>query len=230
MAIHSWSYRGFLSLMGLLQRPDVFKASLTTFKPNLVLSLLCYFLLYSFRFKSRSHMLVFPEVISGVLACVQVAVVEAPVAVWTYNNTGYPEMYIGHLDHNEDSYQQRCKSARQNGNTTKAISVPPGRLLLLHGVLDGNVHFTHTSMLFSQLICVGKPYLLQVSTIHRRGTAFDKGKLVSMMSSTSYTTYRRTCALKWLPSTIRPDLTMQFLLLASRGGCPTRVANPRHSR
>lgn len=41
VAIHGWSYGGFLSLMGLIQRPNVFKVKLF-FAPHLV-----------FRFKKR---------------------------------------------------------------------------------------------------------------------------------------------------------------------------------
>lgn len=38
----------------------------------------------------------------------------------------------------------------------------PNRLLLLHGFLDENVHFAHTSILLSFLVRAGKPYDLQV--------------------------------------------------------------------
>lgn len=31
VAIHGWSYGGFLSLMGLIHRPDIFKVRTTTF-------------------------------------------------------------------------------------------------------------------------------------------------------------------------------------------------------
>lgn len=36
------------------------------------------------------------------------------------------------------------------------------RLLIIHGLLDENVHFQHTSMLISALVKAGKPYQLQV--------------------------------------------------------------------
>lgn len=42
VAIHGWSYGGFLSLMGLIQRPNVFKVKMFFFAPLLV-----------FRFKKR---------------------------------------------------------------------------------------------------------------------------------------------------------------------------------
>lgn len=37
VAIHGWSYGGFLSLMGLIHKPDVFKVETT----NVLLLLLC---------------------------------------------------------------------------------------------------------------------------------------------------------------------------------------------
>ncbi|KAJ8417657.1 hypothetical protein AAFF_G00225000 [Aldrovandia affinis] len=111
VAIHGWSYGGFLSLMGLLQRPDIFK----------------------------------------------VAVAGAPVTMWTYYDTGYTERYIGHPDDNQESYHLGSIAVQAHLFPTE-----PGRLLLLHGVLDENVHFTHTNMLVSQLIRTGKPYHLQL--------------------------------------------------------------------
>lgn len=37
-----------------------------------------------------------------------------------------------------------------------------GRLLLIHGLMDENVHFTHTTSLVQALVKAGKPYRLQV--------------------------------------------------------------------
>lgn len=36
------------------------------------------------------------------------------------------------------------------------------RLLIIHGLIDENVHFSHTSLLISTLVKFGKPYQLQV--------------------------------------------------------------------
>ncbi|XP_023673029.1 dipeptidyl peptidase 8-like isoform X1 [Paramormyrops kingsleyae] len=111
VAIHGWSYGGFLSLMGLLQRPDLFK----------------------------------------------VAIAGAPVTMWTHYDTGYTERYMGLPEQNQDSYQL-------SSVTLQAHRFPsqPGRLLLLHGVLDENVHFAHTNLLLSALVRAGKPYQLQL--------------------------------------------------------------------
>ena len=38
----------------------------------------------------------------------------------------------------------------------------PGRLLIVHGFMDENVHFRHTETLVEALLKEGKPYQLQV--------------------------------------------------------------------
>lgn len=47
-------------------------------------------------------------------------------------------------------------------NVLSLAFLRPNRLLLLHGFLDENVHFAHTSILLSFLVRAGKPYDLQV--------------------------------------------------------------------
>ncbi|KAL4660669.1 dipeptidyl peptidase 8 isoform X1 [Arapaima gigas] len=111
VAIHGWSYGGFLSLMGLLQRPDIFK----------------------------------------------VAVAGAPVTMWTHYDTGYTERYMGLPVLHPDCYQLGSVALQAHRFPSQ-----PGRLLLLHGILDENVHFTHTNMLLSLLVRAGKPYHLQL--------------------------------------------------------------------
>ena len=41
------------------------------------------------------------------------------------------------------------------------------RLLIIHGMIDENVHFAHTSQLINALIRAGKPYQLQVFNVLR---------------------------------------------------------------
>lgn len=42
------------------------------------------------------------------------------------------------------------------------LSFRENRLLIIHGLIDENVHFSHTSLLINTLIKYGKPYQLQV--------------------------------------------------------------------
>ncbi|XP_078490764.1 dipeptidyl peptidase 9-like isoform X2 [Ciona intestinalis] len=118
VAIHGWSYGGYLSLMGLAQRPDIFK----------------------------------------------VAIAGAPVVNWTKYDTGYTERYMGTPDANPDAYDE--------GSVTRcADSFPnePNRLLIVHGLIDENVHFVHTTDLISALVKCCKPYQLQIYPGERHG-------------------------------------------------------------
>ncbi|KAM4746824.1 dipeptidyl peptidase 8 isoform 2-T2 [Rhinophrynus dorsalis] len=111
VGVHGWSYGGYLSLMALIQRPDIFR----------------------------------------------VAIAGAPVTLWIFYDTGYTERYMGHPDQNEHGYYMGSVAMQ-----AEKFPSEPSRLLLLHGFLDENVHFAHTSILLSFLVRSGKPYDLQI--------------------------------------------------------------------
>ncbi|KAE8618444.1 hypothetical protein XENTR_v10009385 [Xenopus tropicalis] len=111
VGVHGWSYGGYLSLMALIQRPDIFR----------------------------------------------VAIAGAPVTLWIFYDTGYTERYMGHPDQNEHGYYLGSVAMQ-----AEKFPSEPNRLLLLHGFLDENVHFAHTSILLSFLVRSGKPYDLQI--------------------------------------------------------------------
>ncbi|XP_023228429.1 dipeptidyl peptidase 9-like [Centruroides sculpturatus] len=116
VAIHGWSYGGYLSLMGLAQRPDIFK----------------------------------------------IAVAGAPVTSWNLYDTGYTERYMDTPTNNPEGYS--------NGSVLSYVSQLPNnenRLLIIHGLMDENVHFSHTSQLINAMIKAGKPYQLQVYPTER---------------------------------------------------------------
>ncbi|XP_065669799.1 dipeptidyl peptidase 9 isoform X2 [Hydra vulgaris] len=118
IVIHGWSYGGYLALMGLAQRPDIFK----------------------------------------------VAIAGAPVTCWQLYDTGYTERYMKSPAENKNAYQDSSvlKFASQFPNE-------PNRLMIIHGLMDENVHFSHTKALISELIKEGKPYQLQVYPNERHG-------------------------------------------------------------
>ncbi|KAH8278641.1 hypothetical protein KR018_006442 [Drosophila ironensis] len=111
VAIHGWSYGGYLSLMGLVQYPHIFK----------------------------------------------VAIAGAPVTDWGYYDTGYTERYMNLPQHNESGY-----AAGSVLNYVNSFPEEDNRLLLIHGLIDENVHFYHTSQLISALNKANKPYQLHV--------------------------------------------------------------------
>lgn len=113
VAIHGWSYGGYLALMGLAQRPDIFR----------------------------------------------IAIAGAPVTNWALYDTGYTERYMDTPCANPRAYRK--------GNVLNYVNLFPeeeNRLLLVHGMMDENVHFIHTQQLIQALVRAGKPYNLRVSS------------------------------------------------------------------
>ncbi|MQL80957.1 hypothetical protein Taro_013410 [Colocasia esculenta] len=82
------------------------------------------------------------------------AVSGAPVTSWDGYDTFYTEKYMGLPSENQESYQQ--SSIMHHVHNIK------GRLLLVHGMIDENVHFRHTARLVNALIAAAKPYELLV--------------------------------------------------------------------
>ncbi|XP_026581628.1 dipeptidyl peptidase 9-like [Pseudonaja textilis] len=72
-------------------------------------------------------------------------------------DTGYTERYMDVPENNQQGYEAGSVALH-----VEKLPNEPNRLLILHGFLDENVHFFHTSFLISQLIRAGKPYQLQV--------------------------------------------------------------------
>ncbi|XP_054752150.2 dipeptidyl peptidase 9-like [Lytechinus pictus] len=118
IAIHGWSYGGYLSLMGLAKKPDVYK----------------------------------------------VAIAGAPVTCWTVYDTGYTERYLDTPSNNPTGYVQSSVL-----NLAKNFPNDENRLLIVHGLIDENVHFHHTSLLIDELVKHCKPYHLQIYPQERHG-------------------------------------------------------------
>lgn len=76
----------------------------------------------------------------------------APVTDWDGYDTGYTERYMGTPKTNPEGY-------RGSSVLTRAADLT-GRLLVIHGMLDENVHFRHSARLATALIAAGKPFEL----------------------------------------------------------------------
>ncbi|CAB0002126.1 unnamed protein product [Nesidiocoris tenuis] len=92
----------------------------------------------------------------------KVAVAGAPVTNWALYDTGYTERYMDLPNANPQGYK-----AGSILNYVNQFPNEEGRLLIVHGLVDDNVHFTHTSSLITQLVRKGKPYQLQVYPCER---------------------------------------------------------------
>jgi dipeptidyl-peptidase-4 len=76
----------------------------------------------------------------------------APVTAWDGYDTHYTERYMGRPDTNAAGYRE--SSALAHAEDLQ------GKLLLVHGLIDENVHFRHTARLITALIAAGKPFEL----------------------------------------------------------------------
>jgi dipeptidyl-peptidase-4 len=107
VAIHGWSYGGYMAAICLARRPDVFAAA-----------------------------------VSG-----------APVTHWDGYDTHYTERYMGLPAENAGEYERSSVMAHVEGMRDRAV-------LLVHGLIDENVHFRHTARLINALIAARIPYEL----------------------------------------------------------------------
>lgn len=78
----------------------------------------------------------------------KVGIAGAPVTDWALYDTGYTERYMGTPDLNNAGYKG-ADLARMAGNLQ-------GKLLILHALMDENVHFSHTAHLLDALVAAGK--------------------------------------------------------------------------
>jgi dipeptidyl-peptidase-4 len=80
----------------------------------------------------------------------RVGVSGAPVTSWDGYDTHYTERYMGTPEENPEGYK--------DGSVLTHASKMQGKLLLVHGLIDENVHFKHTARLINALIAARKPY------------------------------------------------------------------------
>ncbi|MFO7562557.1 MAG: DPP IV N-terminal domain-containing protein [Enhygromyxa sp.] len=84
----------------------------------------------------------------------QVAIAGAPVTHWDGYDTHYTERYMGLPQENPEGYARSSVMAH--------VDDIRGKLLLVHGLIDENVHFRHTARLINALIGAGKDYRLEL--------------------------------------------------------------------
>ncbi|XP_075146421.1 dipeptidyl peptidase 9 [Haematobia irritans] len=87
----------------------------------------------------------------------KVAIAGAPVTNWEYYDTGYTERYMDLPQNNKHGY-----TAGSVLNYIHSFPEEDNRLLLIHGLIDENVHFFHTSQLINALNKANKPYTLHI--------------------------------------------------------------------
>jgi dipeptidyl-peptidase 4 len=80
----------------------------------------------------------------------KVAVAGAPVTHWDGYDTHYTERYMGTPQTNPAGYEE--------SSVMHSVDQIRGHLLLVHGLIDENVHFRHSARLINALIRARKPY------------------------------------------------------------------------
>jgi dipeptidyl-peptidase 4 len=80
----------------------------------------------------------------------RVAVAGAPVTHWDGYDTHYTERYMGLPQENAKGYEE--------SSVMRHVSGMRGKLMLVHGMIDENVHFRHTARLINAMIAARKPY------------------------------------------------------------------------
>ena len=79
-----------------------------------------------------------------------VGIAGAPVTSWDGYDTHYTERYMGLPSENKGGYEESA--------VFEHVHNMKGKLLLIHGLIDENVHFRHTARLVNRLISAGKDY------------------------------------------------------------------------
>jgi len=79
-----------------------------------------------------------------------VAVAGAPVTSWDGYDTHYTERYMGLPSENREGYRESA--------IFEHVPNMRGKLMVVHGLIDENVHFRHTARLVNRLIGAGKDY------------------------------------------------------------------------
>jgi dipeptidyl-peptidase-4 len=74
----------------------------------------------------------------------------APVTDWRLYDTHYTERYLGMPDENAEGYRQ--------SNALTYAGALRDRLLVMHGMADDNVLFTHTTLLIKELVAAGRTF------------------------------------------------------------------------
>ncbi len=98
----------------------------------------------------------------------QVGVSVAPVTHWLNYDTIYTERYMGQPKNNPEGYE---KSA-----ATKYAENLKGKLLIIHGTLDDNVHFQNTVQLVNELISKNKQFSVMIYPNRDHGIRGDNAR------------------------------------------------------
>jgi dipeptidyl-peptidase-4 len=99
----------------------------------------------------------------------RVGVAGAPVTHYDGYDTTYTERYMSTPQENPEGYRE--------GSVLAHVDRISGKLLLVHGMLDENVHFRHTARLINALIRARKPYDILIFPDERHMPRHQDGRV-----------------------------------------------------
>jgi len=114
----------------------------------------------------------------------KVAVAGAPVTAWDGYDTHYTERYMGTPRGNPNGYR--------SASVLTHVEAMRGALMLVHGMIDENVHFRHTGRLITRLIEAGKPYEIQLYPEERHSPRREDDRITMEERIADF--FRRTLA------------------------------------
>ncbi|ORY98494.1 Alpha/Beta hydrolase protein [Syncephalastrum racemosum] len=94
----------------------------------------------------------------------KIAIAGAPVTDWELYDSAYTERYMGLPAENEQRYRESSVL-----NWIDRFPDSGNRLVIVHGLIDENVHFTNTERLVSGLVRHNKQHYLQVYPAEKHG-------------------------------------------------------------
>eukprot|EP01100_Stratorugosa_tubuloviscum_P000377 TRINITY_DN1081_c0_g1_i9.p1 TRINITY_DN1081_c0_g1~~TRINITY_DN1081_c0_g1_i9.p1 ORF type:complete len:831 (+),score=340.76 TRINITY_DN1081_c0_g1_i9:147-2639(+) len=102
----------------------------------------------------------------------KLAIAGAPVTDWRCYDTGYTERYMNLPKDNKQGYDESSVL-----NFVPYFPEEENRLMLIHGLIDENVHWCNTTLLIDALTKYGKPYNLIVLPQERHGCGDPETKI-----------------------------------------------------
>jgi dipeptidyl-peptidase 4 len=114
----------------------------------------------------------------------------APVTAWDGYDTHYTERYMGTPENNRDGYA--------DGSVLTHAAGIRGRLLLVHGMIDENVHVRHTARLITALIGANVPYDLMLFPAERHSPRREEDRM-----------YMEGRIAQFLSAVLRPESSVQ---------------------
>lgn len=95
-------------------------------------------------------------------------IAQAPVSDWDGYDTGYTERYLGTPQDNPTGY-------RESSALTRANQIR-GNLMIVHGLIDENVHFRHSARMMKALIDAEIPFETLLMPNERHGVRLESNR------------------------------------------------------